>query len=106
MTKNIFSSIIKQKNRDRPSFLRIMDGKGGEAAMKYGRKKCEHEWRYRKDGWVEGCVPAICIKCGAFGCGCQGEAMKVPKDIFFNEGANSNDNIGGSWDNPYVRRGE
>jgi hypothetical protein len=30
--------------------------------------KCEHEWRYNSNGWVEGCVPAICIKCGKKGC--------------------------------------
>lgn len=29
---------------------------------------CQHEWRYDSDNWVEGCVPAICIKCGKKGC--------------------------------------
>lgn len=33
--------------------------------------ECEHEWRYNSDGWVEGCVPAICIKCGKTGCACD-----------------------------------
>ncbi|MDD5012194.1 MAG: hypothetical protein PHQ66_00905 [Candidatus Nanoarchaeia archaeon] len=68
----------------------------------YGRKDCEHEWRYRKDGWEEGCVPAICIECGAFGCMCDIQGKKPSKEIFF-DGYNSDANINGKWENPYVK---
>jgi hypothetical protein len=71
----------------------------------YGKADCNHVWRYREDGWEEGCVPAICIECGAFGCMCDSE-HKVPRDIFFNEGQKSNANINGKWINPYVKREE
>lgn len=30
--------------------------------------KCQHEWHYDEDGYVEQCVPAICILCGQKGC--------------------------------------
>jgi hypothetical protein len=67
----------------------------------YGKYGCNHVWRYRKDGLSEGCVPAICIECGAFGCMCDAE--DIDKDVFFNEGQNSDANINGEWVNPYVK---
>ena len=72
--------------------------------IRYGLKDCNHMWRYRKDGWKEQCVPMICIECGAFGCQCDMDKNNiVPKNIFFNEGLNSNANINGNWINPYVK---
>lgn len=70
----------------------------------YGRKDCEHVWRYRKYGWVEGCVPAICIECGAFGCVCDIHGPRPPKEIFFGEGQNRDADINGKWVNPYVEK--
>ena len=32
---------------------------------------CEHFWVRRKDGYVEKCGPAICLKCGEYGCYCD-----------------------------------
>ena len=69
----------------------------------YGRKDCNHEWRFRKGGWVEGCVPAICIECGAFGCQCDIKGEKPSKEIFVGEGQEKDANINGKWDNPYVK---
>lgn len=57
----------------------------------------------RSDGWEEGCVPAICKKCGAFGCACNSQTQK---DIFFSDSYTSNANINGKWENPYVQTGE
>ena len=71
---------------------------------RYGDEKCRHKWRYRKDGWEEGCVPAVCIKCGAFGCQCDIK-RKPKKEIFFGEGEKGNANINGLWKNPYVNKG-
>lgn len=68
----------------------------------YGRKDCKHVWRYRKDGWVEECVPAVCIECGAFGCQCDFGDENIPKEVFFGEGQNGDANINGKWVNPYV----
>lgn len=70
--------------------------------IEYGRKDCEHVFRYRKGGWEEGCVPAICIECGAYACLCDIKE-KIPKDIFFNEGVSGDANINGRWDNPLVK---
>lgn len=72
-------------------------------AIRYGRKDCEHEWVYRKDGWEDECGPAICRKCGAFGCFCNVDP-RPPKKVFFGNSAKSSDNIGGNWDNPYVQK--
>jgi len=33
--------------------------------------QCKHEWRVDYDNFVEGCIGAICIKCGQKGCGCD-----------------------------------
>ena len=30
--------------------------------------ECEHDWHYDENGYVEQCVPAICLKCGLKGC--------------------------------------
>ncbi len=71
--------------------------------IKYGRSDCVHVWRHRKEGWVEGCVPAICIECGAFGCQCDMKGEKPTKEIFFDEGQKADANINGKWENPYVK---
>ena len=34
---------------------------------------CKHNWVHRKDGYVEYCIPAICIKCGKYGCICDAQ---------------------------------
>jgi len=72
----------------------------------YGREDCEHVWRHRKDGWVEECVPAVCIECGAFGCLHDFIKEDIPEDIFFSEGQDGDANINGSWINPYVKKKE
>ena len=69
--------------------------------ISYGREDCVHIWRYRKNGWEEGCAPAICIECGAFACLCDMDILP-PKEIFFSEGRESDANINGKWVNPYV----
>lgn len=33
--------------------------------------ECNHEWRVDYDNFVDGCIGAICIKCGKRGCGCN-----------------------------------
>lgn len=33
--------------------------------------QCEHDWVLRIDGHEEGCSPAICTKCGLYGCWCD-----------------------------------
>lgn len=53
--------------------------------MENKTETCQHAWRYNPDGYVEGCVPAICILCGKKGCGCDGEKSNVPHAIFFNK---------------------
>jgi len=68
--------------------------------VRYGRTGCSHEFRYRKDGWEEECVPAICKNCGAFGCACDSD---TPKDLFFKDAYNSDTNMNGKWENPYVQ---
>lgn len=68
----------------------------------YGRENCDHVWRYRKNSWYEGCTPAICIECGAFGCICDIKGG-VSIEIFFKEGQDSDANINGKWKNPYVK---
>ena len=75
-------------------------------SVRYGRKDCIHVWRYRSDGWEEGCGPAICVECGAFGCFCDVPEPKPPKKVFFGDKEVGKANINGKWDNPYVRRSE
>jgi len=69
----------------------------------YGREDCEHVWRYRIDGWVEECVPTICIECGAFGCLCDLKGIKPDADKFFQEGYKADANPNGKWKNPDVK---
>lgn len=75
----------------------------------YGRKDCKHEWRYCPDWYVEECIPAVCIKCGALGCVCDadnsrgGYENRLPREIFFGEQQNKDANINGRWINPYVK---
>lgn len=69
--------------------------------IRYGRKDCSHELRYRSDGWEEECVPAICKECGAFGCGCD---SSTPNELFFKDAYKSDANPNGKWINPYVQR--
>jgi hypothetical protein len=80
--------------------------------IRYGSEDCNHVWRYRKDSWEEGCVPAVCVECGAFDCACvvfdnvsRKEFEKV-KRIFFDAGINYDANINGKWINPYVKKDE
>jgi len=72
----------------------------------YGRKDCDHVWRERIDGFEEYCTPAVCIKCGAFGCLCDvGRDKKRDKEfllIFKVEGVRGDANINGKWKNPYI----
>ena len=70
-------------------------------SVRYGKEDCKHDWVYRKDGYEEGCCPAICRKCGAFGCAC--DSWGVKKKYFFDNAIKSTDNIGGKWENPYVK---
>lgn len=35
------------------------------------QKKCRHKWRVNDGAFEEGCIGAICIKCGERGCGCD-----------------------------------
>ncbi|MBU1091254.1 hypothetical protein KKA27_00035 [Patescibacteria group bacterium] len=72
-------------------------------SVRYGRKDCEHIWRFRKDGWEEGCGPAVCVECGAFGCLHDFNRDDIPKDVFFGEGQNGDANINGRWVNPYIK---
>lgn len=72
-------------------------------SVRYGKKDCEHDWAYRKNGWEEGCGPAICRKCGAYGCFCD-VSSSLPKKRFFDNGVKGSDNIGGQWSNPYINK--
>lgn len=63
-------------------------------SIRYGNKDCDHKFVHRKDGYEEGCCPAICKKCGAFGCACD-IGSQLPDKTFFSNGVNSYDNIGG-----------
>lgn len=62
------------------------------SVLQNNKQDCKHEWRYCKDYWVEGCVPAICVKCGVLGCicdvadDCGGWDKILSKEIFFREG--------------------
>lgn len=69
--------------------------------IRYGRNHCAHQWRYRIDGWEEGCIPAICKECGAFGCS---HDHNVSKELFFKEGYSSYANPNGKWMNPYLKK--
>jgi len=33
--------------------------------------KCKHEWRVDHDHFIDGCIGAVCIKCGLSACGCK-----------------------------------
>ena len=49
---------------------------------------CKHEWRVNHDNFVEGCIGAICIKCGKTGCGChvlKQHNNKIPKNFWRKE---------------------
>jgi len=70
--------------------------------IRYGRENCNHVLRHRKDGWEEGCIPVICLKCGAYGCLCDIE-IKPSKEVFFGEGQKGDANINGLWVNPYLK---
>lgn len=72
-------------------------------AMWYGRKDCNHVIRYREDGWVDYCIPAVCIECGAFGCFCELNHTDISVSEFMKEGYKGNANINGKWKNPYVK---
>jgi len=37
--------------------------------------ECNHDWVKRLDGYVETCTPAICTKCGKYGCWCDWEGV-------------------------------
>jgi len=83
----------------------------GFDTMEYGRINCKHEFRYRKDGHEEQCLPIICIKCGAYGCYC--DAMKYWRDNSINPWTvekflqlgefRIDSNINGNWNNPYIK---
>ena len=72
--------------------------------IRYGKNNCEHEWVYRNDGYEEYCIPVICKKCGAFGCGCNLNDSVTINDDFFTNGLNSFDNVNNSWVNPYIKQ--
>jgi hypothetical protein len=55
--------------------------------------ECEHKWVHRTDGYVEQCYPAICIKCGKYGCACDAkyaDMSKEEKEEFDNNGIPGN----------------
>lgn len=70
--------------------------------IRYGREGCNHVWRYRKESWEDECIPAICVECGAFGCGCDFNHDDIPKEIFFGEGQRYDANVNDKWVNPYL----
>ncbi len=64
---------------------------------------CQHDWVHRKDGYEEQCSPAICRKCGKYGCFCDfkrdnglfaipfdKELFIEKKKYFFENGINGN----------------
>ncbi|PIT88569.1 MAG: hypothetical protein COU29_02200 [Candidatus Magasanikbacteria bacterium CG10_big_fil_rev_8_21_14_0_10_36_32] len=73
-------------------------------SVRYGKSDCEHDWVFRQDGYEEGCVPIICLKCGAFGCLCNFPGPRPPAEEFFDRGVKSNTNSNGNWENPYVKK--
>lgn len=75
-------------------------------AIRYGNDDCNHKWRYRTDGYEEGCIPAICIECGAFGCQCDITDPAPSKKTFFDEGQPEDANINGRWKNPYIKQAQ
>ena len=78
--------------------------------MSYGIRDCEHDWVKRTDGYEEQCMPAVCVKCGAFGCYCD-----ALRDVFGREerdkkirdmetrGVAGDADTSGQWVNPYVK---
>jgi len=58
------------------------------------RESCDHKWVERLDGYEEQCGPAICNKCGLYGCCCDakwGEMSDEERSIFERSGINGND---------------
>ena len=56
-------------------------------------KDCDHEWVNRNDGYEETCGPAICIRCGLYGCWCTAkwsEMSDEEKKAFEENGINGN----------------
>lgn len=52
--------------------------------------QCNHEWRVDHDQFIEGCIGAICIKCGETGCGCnvlKQHNNKIPQNFWNKEEA-------------------
>ena len=72
-------------------------------SIRYGKPNCKHLWAYRKNGYEEGCHAIVCLKCGAFGCICDLENQPLPP---VKDGVKGNANIGGNWENPYVKKDE
>jgi hypothetical protein len=78
--------------------------------MHYGIEGCNHDWKFRTDGYVEQCIPVVCGECGAFGCYCdmlrdyqaRGEELP-PQEDFFSTGLAGDANPNGKWINPYVK---
>jgi len=59
---------------------------------------CNHEWRVNPYAFEEGCIGAICIKCGERGCGCdvrRDNNDEIPEDFWNNEGREYIDNENG-----------
>ena len=54
-------------------------------------ENCKHNWVYRKDGYVEQCVPAICTKCGKYGCFCDFKFSN--SEIYYKEGDEGKKNL-------------
>jgi hypothetical protein len=79
-------------------------------SIEYGRGDCQHDFVYRKEGWLEGCVPAVCLECGAYGCQCdvdfshgsREQTIESARRSFFERGVKGNANINGRWVNPYI----
>ena len=74
-------------------------------SVRYGRKGCRHVWRERIQGYEEYCWPLVCIKCGAFACGCIfNSRKKMPTWKSLRKGGCKGDaDVNGKWVNPYVR---
>ena len=56
-------------------------------------EECEHDWVRRLDGYEEQCGPAICRKCGKYGCYCDAKWALMDeksKDYFETNAINGN----------------
>ena len=54
---------------------------------------CQHKWVQRLDGYEEQCIPAICVKCGKYSCGCKtdyGKMTEEQRGEFSTSGINGN----------------